>query len=184
MDIAVALFTADVVVLLGMLAGTVWSVAFPGRRVWPPPGRGSWQWVLTWAAFYAACGLNAILLILDWNTWIFQSPLRFIVGIPLTLLGGMLAVSGMVTVGWKNTLGLQGGFVSSGPYRFTRNPQYLGDIVCFIGVSVIANSLLLWITHLLITLVFVVVPLAEEPWLEEQYGEKYREYRGRVRRFL
>ena len=98
-----------------MLAGTVWSVAFPGRRVWPR---------------------------------------------------------------------VRDGFVSSGPYRFTRNPQYLGDIVCFIGVSVIANSLLLWITHLLITLVFVVVPLAEEPWLEEQYGEKYREYRGRVRRFL
>lgn len=54
----------------------------------------------------------------------------------------------------------------------------------FVGVSVIANSLLLWITHLLLALVFVVAPLAEEPWLEEQYGEKYRGYRGRVRRFL
>ena len=104
-------------------------------------------------------------------------------GIPLALLGGLLAGWGMVTAGWKNSSGVRDGFVSSGPYRFTRNPQYVGDIVFFLGVSVIANSLLLWITHLLITLVFVVVPLAEEPWLEEQYGEKYREYRGRVRRF-
>ena len=39
-------------------------------------------------------------------------------------------------------------------------------------------------THLLLALVFAVVPLAEERWLEEQYGEKYREYRGKVRRFL
>ena len=45
----------------------------------------------------------------------------------------------MVTVGWKNTSGLKGGFVSDGPYRFTRNPQYVGDIVFFIGVGVIAT---------------------------------------------
>ena len=72
---------------------------------------------------------------------------------------------------------------SAGPYRFTRNPQYLGDIVFFIGVGVIANSVFLWIAHLLLALVFVVAPLTEEPWLEEQYGDAYREYRKRVPRF-
>ena len=30
---------------------------------------------------------------------------------------------------------LKGGLVSTGPYDFTRNPQYLGDIVCFVGVE-------------------------------------------------
>ncbi len=177
-------FTTDVVILLLLLAGAVWSVARPGRRIWPPPGRRSWQHVLTWACFYAVLGLNAALLFLDWNSWVFQSPLRLIVGLPLALLGGLLAVWGMTAVGWKNTSGLRGGFVSSGPYRFTRNPQYLGDMACFTGVSVIANSLLLWITHLLIALVFFIAPLAEEPWLEEQYGDAYREYRRRVPRFL
>ena len=100
------------------------------------------------------------------------------------MLGGLLASSGMVTVGWRNTSGLKGGFISAGPYRFTRNPQYLGDIVFFVGVGVIANSAYLWIAHLLLALVFVVAPLTEEPWLEEQYGEAYREYRRRVPRFL
>ena len=114
----------------------------------------------------------------------FWSPLRFIVGVPLALLGGMLAMWGVVTVGWKNTSGLKGGFVDSGPYRFTRNPQYLGDIVFFVGVGVIANSVFLWIAHLLLVLVFVVAPLTEEPWLEDQYGDAYREYRSRVPRFL
>ena len=52
------------------------------------------------------------------------------------------------------------------------------------GVSVLANSVLLWITHLLLCLWFVIEPLAEEPWLEEQYGDAYREYRRRVPRFL
>lgn len=102
----------------------------------------------------------------------------------MLLLGGMLALWGIVTVGWRNTSGVKDGFVSSGPYRFTRNPQYVGDIVFFIGVGVIANSVYLWIAHLLLALWFALAPLAEEPWLEEQYGHAYREYRGRVPRFF
>ena len=178
------LFGVAVAILIASLAGAVWSAVVPGRRIWPPPGRRSWQYFLTWAGFCAVCGINLLLLLMHWNSWVFQSPLRFVVGIPLALLGGMLAVWGMVTVGWKNTSGLKGGFVSDGPYRFTRNPQYVGDIVFFIGVGVIANSVFLWITHLLLALVFVVAPLTEEPWLEEQYGNAYREYRRRVPRFL
>ena len=178
------LFGVAVAILIASLAGAVWSAAVPARRIWPPPGRRSWQYFLTWAGFCAVCGINLLLLLVHWNSWVFQSPLRFVVGIPLALLGGMLAVWGVVTVGWKNTSGLKGGFVSDGPYRFTRNPQYIGDIVFFIGVGVIANSVFLWIAHLLLALVFVVAPLTEEPWLEEQYGNAYREYRRRVPRFL
>ena len=74
--------------------------------------------------------------------------------------------------------------MSSGPYRFTRKPQYVGDIVFFVGVGVIANSVFLWIAHVLLIVGFVVAPLTEEPWLEEQYGNAYREYRSRVPRFL
>ena len=83
-----------------------------------------------------------------------------------------------------NSSGLKGGFVSSGPFRFTRNPQYLGDIILLVGVGMIANSLLLWIAHALLILVFVIAPLTEEPWLEDQYGRVYREYRRDIPRFL
>ena len=183
-DVPVFIFAADVVVLMATVVGAVWSAAFPSRRIWPPPGRRSWRYALTWASFYTVLGLNTALLLLDWNSWVFQSPLRFIVGIPLVSLGGMLAGWGVVAAGWKNTSGLKGGFVSSGPYRFTRNPQYLGDIVFFLGVSVIANSVFLWIAHALLVLCFVVAPLTEEPWLEERYGDAYREYAKRVPRFL
>ena len=183
-ELSVILFAADIGFLVILLAGAVWSVAFPAKRAWPPPQRRSWQYLLTWAFFDVVIVSNAALIFLDWNSWVFPSPLRFIVGVPLALLGGMLAVWGMLTVGWKNTSGLKGGFVDSGPYRFTRNPQYLGDIVFFIGVGVIANSAFLWIAHLLLAVVFVVAPLTEEPWLEEQYGDAYREYRRRVPRFL
>ena len=178
------LFGVAVVILLAALAGAVWSAAVPERRLWPPPGRGSWPHVLNWTGFYVVCAINLLLLLMYWNSWIFPGPLRFVAGVPLVVLGGLLALWGTVAAGWRNTSGLKDGFVSSGPYRFTRNPQYVGDMALFVGVSVIANSLLLWITHLLLALVFLVAPLAEESWLEEQYGEEYREYVKRVRRFL
>jgi len=91
---------------------------------------------------------------------------------------------GINTLGTKNTSGLEGGFISAGPYRFTRNPQYLGDMILFLGLSLISNSLFLWITHILLILVFVLTPLAEETWLEDLYGEAYTEYKKGTPRFL
>ena len=178
------IFIVDIIVLFLLLAGIVWSVLRPDRRIWPPPGRRSWQYVLTWIGHCAAFGLNACLLLLDWNSWIFAGDLRFLLGIPLALLGGLLAIWGIVTIGWKNSSGARDGFFASGPYRFTRNPQYLGDNVLFLGLSIIANSQLLWITHALLALVFIITPLSEEVWLKQQYGQEYERYRRETPRFL
>ncbi len=178
------LFAVDVVVLLIMLAGAVWSIVIPDRRIWPPPYRLSWQYSLSWVCSFVVVGVNTALLFLDWNSWIFKSDFRFIISIPVALLGGLLTLRGVVSLGVINSSGLKGGFVSSGPYRFTRNPQYLGDIILLVGVGMIANSLLLWIAHALLILVFVLAPVTEEPWLEDQYGRVYREYRREIPRFL
>ena len=140
-------FVADVLILVVLLIGTVWSVAYPAKRIWP-------------------------------------HNFRLIVGIPLALVGALLVSWGLATLGARNSSGLKGGFVSSGPYRFTRNPQYLGDMILFVGLSVIANSLYLWITHGLLIIVFAVIPLAEEPWLKAQYGEPYIKYKRGSSRFL
>jgi len=177
-------FVLDVALLFLLLAGAVWSVAFPARRIWPPPGKNSWQYWLTWTVFYLVFGLNAALLILNWNSWVFKSDLRFIVGLPLTLLGALLVSWGIATLGVQNTSGLKAGFVATGPYRFTRNPQYLGDITLFLGLSIVANSLYLWITHVLTIIIFVIIPLAEETWLEGQYGEEYVQYKHEIPRFF
>ena len=178
------LFGIAVLILIALVAGVIWSAAVPERRIWPPPGRRSWQYRFTWGGTLAVSGISILLLLMYWNSWVFQGQLRLAVGIPLVVAGVALGLSGVATAGLRNTLGLKDGFVPAGPYRFTRNPQYVGNIVALLGVSVIANALLLWITNLLVILWFLLAPLAEEPWLEEQYGDAYREYLGRVRRFL
>ena len=179
-----ALFAVDLVALFLLLAATVWSVVRPDRRIWPPPARRSWQFVMIWICYRGALGLNACLLVLDWDSWVFSGGLRFLVGIPLALLGEMLVLWGIATIGRKNSWGIRDGFVDSGPYRFTRNPQYLGFNVLFLGLSIIANSQFIWITHALLALVFIVMPLSEEVWLKEQYGEEYERYRRETPRFL
>ena len=177
-------FSADVAILAALLIGAVWSVAYPAKRLWPPPARGSWQHRLTWVFFYSVFGLNAVLIILDWNSWIFESSLRFVVGVPLVLIGALLVSWGVGALGAQNTSGLKDRFVTSGPYAFTRNPQYLGDMILFVGLSLVANSLYLWITHVLTIMVIAVAPLAEEFWLEEQYGDAYVQYKRGTSRFL
>ena len=117
----------NIIVIFVLLATVIWSAVRPDHRIWPPPERRSWQYFLTWIGWCAACALNACLLLLDWNSWIFGGSLRFLLGIPLTLLGGLLALWGIRTIGWTNSTGVKDGFLPAGPYRFTRNPQYVGD---------------------------------------------------------
>ena len=114
------LFATDVAILIVLLAGVLRSILVPDKRIWPPPRRRSWQWVLTCTCCSAVYGLNLALLFLDWNAWRFPSYIRFVTGIPLTLLGGLIVVWGIITLGRKNTFGLKDGFVLAGPYRFTR----------------------------------------------------------------
>ena len=166
-----------------LLLGAVWCIAFPARRIYPMAKKGAFYYAM-WLLFYFAFLSNPVLAIVHWNTGPWTSAWRFVIGGPLVVLGGAFVTWGMATLGLKNTSGLRDGFVTRGPYLFSRNPQYVGDIFIFAGVSIIANSEVALATHFLTSLVFVLAPLTEEPWLEEQYGEPYEDYRRRVPRFL
>jgi protein-S-isoprenylcysteine O-methyltransferase Ste14 len=75
--------------------------------------------------------------------------------------------------------------VTGGPFRFSRNPIYLGYTLLYLGVAFWVNSLwpllllpaLLWLMHRLVI-------NREEAYLERQFGEGYLVYRSKVRRWL
>ena len=184
MTIKEGLFISDVVINYIFVLGIIWSLAFPGKKIWPPPKKWSWQYSITWLLFYIVVILNALLIVLDWNTWVIPNEIRFLIGIPITLIGGLFVLWGITTLGVKNTYGLKNGFKDTGPYRFTRNPQYLGDMFLFLGISFISNSLYVLVVHLLISFVFFITPFTEEVWLEEQYGDEYKNYKNNTARFL
>ena len=183
-EIKYSIFIADVIANYCMLFGVIWSIVKPEQRIWPPPKKWSWQYTTTWVIFYIAIILNVLLLFLDWNTWIIPNEIRFFIGIPIILIGTLFVSWGILTLGIKNTYGLKDGFILSGPYRYTRNPQYLGDIILFMGISILSNSMYVTIVHILLSLVFIFASFTEEAWLENQYGEEYNKYKSNTERFI
>lgn len=179
-----SIFYVDVAINGILLFGILWSIALPEKRIWPPAQDRLWQYRLTWGLFYLIFISNALLVLLDWNTWILPDEVRFLLGAPLIVAGALLVSWAVITLGIKNTSGLRAGFIFSGPYRYTRNPQYLGDTLLFTGISLVSNSLYVLLVHLLMILVFVFTPFTEEAWLEKQYGEEYRRYKRNTPRFL
>jgi protein-S-isoprenylcysteine O-methyltransferase Ste14 len=72
-----------------------------------------------------------------------------------------------------------------GPYRLTRNPMYLGLVLMTVGLALVMNSmwLILVAVPVLLALRNLVI-VHEERYLEEKFGDDYRAYKQRVRRWL
>jgi len=75
--------------------------------------------------------------------------------------------------------------LTGGPFRLSRNPMYLGMVVQYVGLALLFNSL--W-AIVLLPLALVVVHLTvikREEWcLEQKFGQEYRAYKARVRRWI
>ena len=75
--------------------------------------------------------------------------------------------------------------VTSGPYRYTRNPIYIGMFVALIGLAIGFDSL--WIAIALVPFYLVIrygVIAREESYLDRKFGDVYRNYKSRVGRWL
>jgi protein-S-isoprenylcysteine O-methyltransferase Ste14 len=75
--------------------------------------------------------------------------------------------------------------VLHGPYRFTRNPMYLGMLIAVLGVGFAFRNI--WALLLLppfgLALHYLIIR-REEAYLEAKFGDAYRAYRSRVRRWF
>jgi protein-S-isoprenylcysteine O-methyltransferase Ste14 len=75
--------------------------------------------------------------------------------------------------------------ISSGPYRFTRNPMYIGLTLFYTGVVTFFQ--LLWgilMLPLVVILLTTLVIRPEEQYLERKFGGEYITYKERVRRWI
>lgn len=76
-------------------------------------------------------------------------------------------------------------FSAEGPFRYSRNPMYLGMVFIMAGIAVILGSVASFAGPLIFFMVmhFYYIPL-EEKVLENSLGEKYLEYKGSVRMWI
>ena len=112
-----------------------------------------------------------------------------LVGLPLTAAGVALIAWFFVTMRRAGTpvdpREAPTALVQSGPFRFTRNPAYIGWTLLYLGLTLLAGGR--WALVLLPAVLFAVdrgVIQREERYLEKQFGADYREYLGRVRRWF
>jgi protein-S-isoprenylcysteine O-methyltransferase Ste14 len=83
------------------------------------------------------------------------------------------------------SLSPQGSLITSGPYRFTRNPLYLGgNVFIFFGAALVLGSpTALVVTALHLPLVDLMIR-REERQMEQAFGEQFLSYKRRVRRWI
>jgi protein-S-isoprenylcysteine O-methyltransferase Ste14 len=114
--------------------------------------------------------------------------LRYL-GLALTFVGFLLGVGSFLEFRKARTTldphGSSRQLVSSGVYRFTRNPIYLGFLLMVIGLPL--NSGLYWgivvAPFYMMTITRLVIE-KEEAYLEKKFKGQYADYKSRVRRWL
>jgi protein-S-isoprenylcysteine O-methyltransferase Ste14 len=133
----------------------------------------------------------AIMVILHWLL-----PLRTIIHDPYSRFGiAFMAIGFTITFASAGLFKTRGTpvkpfeqstvLVTDGFYKLSRNPMYLGMAIALTGAAVRLGSLgaflpipmfIMWIRHQYIE--------REEVFLEEIFGQKYRDYKARVRRWI
>src|SRR5437016_5478922 len=115
---------------------------------------------------------------------------------PRYLAGAVLAAGGFVMILMGSRSFLAAGtnippslpttaLVTDGIYRRTRNPLYLGTTLIYLGLGIAAGSI--WAIVLVVPLLWIIntgVIAREERYLERKFGDAYRAYKARVRRWV
>ncbi len=154
-----------------------------GFEFWPPPSTPSWQGMtLVWLfRIFIVC--LSLLSFMDFNNAIGASW-RFVVGIPLMVIGFGLASLWTSQLGWRNAHGAAKGLKTDGIFRWSRNPVYVVSIIAMFGWALTVSA---WSVSTLLAvwaLLYIGAPYIEEPWLEKQYGEAFVSYKNRVPRYV
>jgi protein-S-isoprenylcysteine O-methyltransferase Ste14 len=123
-------------------------------------------------------------------------PLPAIADPPRWIAGAVVVLAGLAVAAWALRLFRAAGtpvepwhatkaIVTSGPYRFSRNPIYLAAGLVYIGLAL---ALALWWALALLPAVWLILHFGvvrrEEAYLADRFGEAYRAYCTRTRRYL
>jgi protein-S-isoprenylcysteine O-methyltransferase Ste14 len=112
-----------------------------------------------------------------------------VIGLPVALIGLLIGLSGFLEIRKADTTldphGTVTQVVSSGIYRVTRNPMYLGFLLMVIGFPLASTSFwgVILAPFFILTMNRLVIE-KEEAYLEKKFGEGYTGFKSGVRRWL
>jgi len=123
-------------------------------------------------------------------------PVMILIPRPYSYLGAGLMLLSLALMTWTAMLfreertsfqlrGESSALMTSGPFRFSRNPMYLGMLIWLVGLAVLLGSLIAFLFPILFFLLanLALIP-PEEKRMEQLFGMQFTEYKRRVRRWF
>lgn len=128
--------------------------------------------------------------------WVMIRVLPVPIGEPMPGIGALVLFGALAWIGWAVLTMLRAGtdprpdkpdavMVEGGPFRFGRNPIYLGFLLAATGMALRWGDLWGWIavaaSHFMLDRLVIA---REEAYLADRFGPAYERYRARVRRWM
>ena len=114
-------------------------------------------------------------------TPLFGAPVwLFVIGLAIYIAGITIVVAAIYYFG--RAPGNQP--VIQGPYRFSRNPQWVGLFLVFVGLVISGGSWLLLLAVIVFGAIYHIQIVEEEKACRAKYGQPYDEYLQKVPRYL
>jgi len=126
----------------------------------------------------------------------FLFPVMRLISLPYNYLGILIIIFGIILNLWTDSLfkkrqttvkphEMPNFFISSGPFRISRHPMYLGMILILLGVAAFLGSLISFVFPIIFVMIIekLFIPM-EEKNLEKEFGDKYIAYKKRVRKWI
>jgi len=115
---------------------------------------------------------------------------------PARVIGYGLGVAGLALMAWAFVTLIRAGttflpnkgaekLVTDGPFRYRRNPIYMGEALVFLGLAQLSGNI--WfavVAPVFLVAVYFLAVLPEERHLEERFGQAYLDYKERTRRWF
>lgn len=114
--------------------------------------------------------------------WNLVGIIPLLLGAALILHAFLLFVRNRTT---SNPDGVPATLVTSGPFRVTRNPMYLGILLMLSGIACLFGTVGSWLAVPALGVVFDVIFIRlEEKRMETIFNDAYRRYKAKVRRWI
>ena len=123
-------------------------------------------------------------------------PIKQIIFPPYTYIGIVLFILGWIPNIWIGILFRKiktsipsketpKKLITSGLFKFSRNPNYLGMVIALFGEAIFLGSLITFIIPVLFFIFINILNVSfEEKVLEKKFGKKYLDYKKKVRRWI
>jgi protein-S-isoprenylcysteine O-methyltransferase Ste14 len=137
--------------------------------------------------------LTAVATMVALHVW---APVLRILAPPWNLLGLLPIAGGIATVAWAGRAFRRhrttafphrepSSLLTTGPFRFTRNPMYLSVTAGLAGLAMLLGTLTPWLPVVaFVWAIDLMVIRHEERMLSQAFGDAYAAYRAQVRRWL